>query len=324
MIRQVVKFGTLAVVAGTLSGCAYLRAVTFESDEDSAIEQPQKTSVYLLRAEQKTLVEQPLASLPIPKELIAPMKECLRIAEPQPTAGALVPALVGFFVDYGITALTDALAARVDELAQKGSKTYSANAIVSDEKFDDAECILLVRETAPPKHEDPPPPASAKLYPFGLGLILEKEFPCDRADKPCGGKDNPFVSDEAVILKPFYLKMYNAVAITERDKPVDVSVAVTAKAAYTTKDAMRKVDVFGTTTFTIAKVELGAENQKGRVKASGLFPQAPTNASAVELAVAVTESGSGVPKGVKEKAELEALKKALGPILVEKAKSLVE
>ncbi len=290
-----------------LSGCAYIRALSFEEHPRSGITEEQKTTVYLIGSGGG----RGLAGLP--QELVAPVQQQCAAPSTEPAPAALGAAIIGFFVQYGIDLVVDELASRVDALVARGTKVYSANAIVSAKAFDDATCIVLVREAVA---KPAPAQALGASDPFGLALILRKKLPRENDGS------TPY-SDEASVLVPIYLKMYNAVAITGQGEPVDLSVAVTAKAAFE-KEKVRKVDPFGTTTFTIPGIELGPDDQSAHGKASGLFPQAPTHASAVELAVAVTESGSGVPDAVKARAELEALKAALGPILVEKAKALAE
>ena len=57
---------------------------------------------------------------------------------------------------------------------------------------------------------------------------------------------------------------------------------------------------------------------------TGLFALPPTDATALQLSVGITESGSGVPNAKKARADLEAWAAAIGPVLATQAQGLVE
>jgi len=288
---------TLSVV---LSSCAYLRAITFVEDEKSGTTEPQITKLYLIG---------PKAASPTidAKQFGDPaFEKALATCVPKPPGpGPMEPIsaiLIGFAVEQGISMITDALAALVDELREKSQRTYATSVILADPgHLEETTCLVVVRGSA--AESAPGVPKTV-----GLALVLKLER------IGVGRKD-------AVTIQPIYVHLRNAVAITGKGKPVSIAVALAGKAARV-KDNIRKVDVFAQATLTLADVPLG-KVATDLPEPSGLVPLAPTDSSSIELSVGITESGTGIPDTEKAKAEIKALAAALKPALIEHAKSLV-
>lgn len=287
----------VCIVAASLalSGCAYLRAVSFgDGDVKSAIEAPQTTALFLVG--------------PTKKEELKHIKyDGFSAALDGCTEGGIgtdsIPAiLLGFAAEQVIGFVTGELSARLDELQAKGQRTYTANAILEPGAFENTTCLVVVRG-------DKDPGATANTFPKSIGLVAVLKL-----ERVGASPQN------AASVQVKYLRMNNAVAMTGVGEPVDVAFAMVGKAARI-KDNVRRIDAFAQTTLNFPGVPLG-KAPKGAPAPSGLIALQPSDASAIEIVVGITESGTGLPDTEKAKAELKALAAALGPELVARAKAL--
>lgn len=318
LIRPLVAVGAAALL---VSACAYVRAVTFEKDPKSGTEGAQQVAIHLIgplppegappaasAGRNETAKEIGALKAAVGDERFGKLVDaCAGLRDDRVKIESLGAVLVGFVVQQGLSMVTDVLAARVDALVASGKKTYSASVITTPDFFAQARCLVITRGP-----EKPAKPGDPEL---GFVLVLTK------AEMPKG---------ESTVFRPAYLRMNNALAVTAKGETLDLALGIAGKSA-TAKDGVRKVDVFATASFTIPSVRLpNGKDQDGVVTSfpkgstSGLVATPPAQASAIELSVAITETGSALPNAVKARAELEALAKAIGPSLTAKAQSLVE
>ncbi len=286
-----------------LTGCEFVRAFTFNEDDSSGHVERQ-TSKLLLVDEQSR--DDRAGTVPaLDPELRNVLANCAA-GEAEESATALVLPIAGFLVQSALDGAVDALASRIEELRQKSQKTYRASVILDDPRdFGRANtCLVFVRserdESNPGELADAPP---------AFVLVLQIE--------PRGGAQNP----TSFTLKPTYLRVNRAAAITGDGEPITVAVAFAGKAARLVKNEP-KIDIFAEQSIEISNVKLG-EQVKHLPENIGLIPSAPV-ATALEVSIAITESGSALPNSDKAKAELEALAKAVGPAIKSQVERLLK
>jgi hypothetical protein len=254
--------------------------------------------------------------------------------------------LIGFLIQQGLGLGKDAIAGYVEGLQERGQRTYSGQLLLPRDRAVKGGCLLLVRADFPEGGDIPSN--------FGMALLAKLEpvkfdaaTGAAQTGAPSGsstaqegqsGASAPTtatpaeVAPDAARLHILYAKLNNAVAVTGKGKPVHVSVAVVGRAVRAEK-GVPKIELFARDTVTLGPLPLpntddNATARKAKKEAivqasTGLLPMPPYDASAVEITIGITESGSGVPDAKKAKAELEALEKALGPELIKAGQGLV-
>jgi hypothetical protein len=116
--------------------------------------------------------------------------------------------------------------------------------------------------------------------------------------------------------------MNDAVALTAEAEPVDLALAFAGSAAREDRE-VRSIGTFAEATIRIPSAPLG-EPVTNLPESTGLLALPPTDATAIQLSVGITESGSGVPSAKKARAEFEALAAAIGPALAKQAQGFAE
>ena len=294
MYKHVIRTAAAILLLIGTTGCEFLKAVTFEEAKDSGYETKQTTQL---------LVVQNVSSVAALKTSDADWNKEIDAsvaANCKDPSKAIAATIAGFAVSQGIDLITGALNSIPEKLKKKSEKTYKASFIpdVPSQFGAQYQCLIFVRKDAG---------ATPK---FGLIAIMKVSA------KTSG---SPPVTS-AFTLEPVYLRANNAMAVTGEGKPLKVSLAFVGKAAKTDKGT-NKVDVFGQSTLSVPEVMIGKAVDP-LPSATGLIPMPPDGATALELLVAVTESGSALPDDEKAKSELKTVSEAIGTFLKDQVKKL--
>lgn len=280
----------MVVCAFGLSGCEYYRAVSFVEDGLSGKTKNQLSSLHLISENPAKVgggISEPAFS---------------RLAGCKPNtddrAGALL--FAPFVIDAVLGEINNQFDSLVDDLKKKSQKTYKASVILPNRKHfaKTNQCLVFLRTS------ERVSPGQINLEDANFAFVMGVAK----------------IGENAFQLRPLYLKAKNAVAITASGEPIGVSVAFVGKAAIEEKGG-NKVSLFAEKSFTISNVKLG-EERPDLPQASGLIALYPNNATALELTVAITETGSGIPDEDKARAELKSLFDAVGPKVKEAATGL--
>lgn len=292
---------TTAVLA--LAGCEYARVVAFDGHERSGsrdpydvrigvVGTPGKASLPALpRSARGTLEAQSFSGLY--RETLE--QEC-SVAAPNATGRAIVAPLIGFAVDQFIGGVSSALQSRADDLKERSQKTYATSILLKPEEFPDnalGRCIVVERVA---KADDGAVPAGGLALAFRL--------------TPVGATGNVAMTPE-----PVYVELREALALTASGRGVSLAIALGARVAWMGENGPTVSDValgsFTISNLTIGKPKFDFDNRAG----GDLIAQIPDGWDALELTVAVVETGSAIPDADKAKAEVKALQAAIGPKL---------
>ena len=282
-----------------VSSCSTLNTLTYSKDEASGVT-GQSTRVALLGVPAKS---QPVLAGELPAGLQAELPAILAGcgAERAEAFPILIP-LIGFALEQGVSAGIDAVAGRAKSIQDNSQKTYSSNLIVEDPgSFSQAKCLMIVREAVA---------AGGSGAPGGKGHVgLLAIF---------GIVPHGTTTDLAFNLEPRLVYLGDAVAWTKAGQPMDLAFAFVGRAVRL-KDGVPTVQVFTQETISVADVGLGKVVRPRN--ATGLLTRPSKDAGALEIAVAVTETGDGAPDAARVKAELTALDKAVRPKIIEQITS---
>lgn len=266
-----------------LGGCEFLQVVSFKSDQKSAYKPNQTTELRLISVTTTTTPGEGDFFTDICNRNITPL------------AGGLIATVVtaGFSHAYGI--VVSQLGDAIDKFKESGSASYGARLVVTGNGDFAAnnKCLVLIR------HDRDPAPGIVDTEP-GL-LVVFSISP---------------VGSSAFQLLPVYVAANNALARTAENKPIKLSFGFAAKAAFV-EDGKDTVSVFAQDSIAINKVPLDGSNPTLPTSAA-LLAMPPDTTTALELSIAVVESGSGLPNADRAKADLKAVTDALGPIVQSK------
>lgn len=299
------RLGLLLTVV-MLSGCEALDAFTFNKDTRSGV--PGDSETWLTLIDRFTDLRSPSvlsqgAGFP---GLSEAMTQCQVVSHPTGPVPAIPPLLIplaGLAVDTGTRVVSEAIQAKVDALKQASMKGYSGVLILDDARSfglgqtgSVAQCLLLVRRIKQQSGEFEP--ASALL----LGII------------PRGVSAHKNAA--AAVFSPLFVQVERSAAVTRSGKPISMAVALSVVAIVTGKAGAERREI-SLGAFQINNLDLGVTRAwKSPTNAgTGLMVLPPSQASALELKVAVVETGSALPDFDKAKAEIQAVRDAVGPEL---------
>ena len=279
-----------AVVA--ITGCEFARVATFSADPQSGAEDPYRVALHVTSANASFT---PTAGRFDPQFATVVAEQCGRRQAPTGRSfGAFAGVVAPFVIDQFIGAASSALQSRVEELADNSQKGYATRVVLDRNEMPRGgpnQCIIVERIMT-----------SGGEDRGGVALVL-------RATRE-GSTGNAAFS-----LKPVYVELRETLAVTAAGAPVEISVAVAAKVA---RQGPRGPVVQDSSlgSFTIRQLAIGApQTEFGTPVSSGLVAQTPDDADAIELSVAIVETGSEIPDAEKTQAEVKAFEGAVGPTL---------
>lgn len=292
---------TTAVLA--LAGCEYARVLAFDGHERSGSRDPydvrlgvvgtpgNSSTSALPRAAHDTFGAQSFSGLY--QETLE--QECSVVA-PKAAGRALVAPLIGFAVDQFIGGVSSALQSRADDLKERSQKTYATSILLKPEDFSDnarGRCIAVERVA---KADDGAVPAGGLALAFRL--------------TPVGATGNVAMTPE-----PVYAELREALALTASNRGVSLAIALGARVARMGENGPTVSDV-ALGSFTIRNLIIGEPKFDFDNRAGGdLIAQIQDGWDALELTVALVETGSAIPDADRAKAEVKALQAAIGPKL---------
>lgn len=299
-----IKTACVLAAALSLGACQAFDALTFDADPNSGVAGKAETNIVLV--DQGT----DLGAISHYYTGFDGLADTLKSScgAQSRVRGTVSGAVIGGLVlDTAIGAVFDALQSRVDALKAASSKSYSGTLIVDDARtfgFGQPgaveQCIVVVRRIDTAGQEQ----MAAAAFVIGV-------TPRGRAVS-----GNP----TAAVFSPLYARIDKAAAVTRDQNPVDVSIALSVAAITHGKDGPERNDI-ALGSFTIGALELG-ESKTWLEKPSagtGLMALPPASATALELKLAIVETGSALPDFDKAKAEVKAIQDALGPELKARA-----
>lgn len=298
-------FRTAAITTAmlALAGCEYARVVAFDGHELSGSRDPydvrlgvvgtpgKASSPALPRSARSTLGAESFSDLY--RETLE--REC-SVDAPKATGRTLVAPLIGFAVDQFIGGVSSALQSRADELKESSQKTYATSILLKPEEF----------------------PVNAR----GRCIVVERVAKADDGAVPAGGLALAFrltpvgaTGSVAMTPEPVYAELRKALALTASDRGVSLVIALGARVARMGENGPAVGEValgsFTIPNLTIGKPKFDFDNRAG----GDLIAQIPDGWDALELTVAVVETGSAIPDADRAKAEVKALQAAIGPKL---------
>lgn len=301
-----------AAAALLVTACQTVDVLTFREDPNSGVTGQAATTLYIVdRSTDLKELEGPIAAF---EGLGSAIKQCQAVSRPSATvAGPIAAAVAGLVVQSAINAASEAIQERVEALKQASKKGYSGVAIIDDAGTLGAgttgvvqQCLLLVR-TITPKGKDIEA-ASA----FLIAVVPR-------------GKDVRRNS-AAVVFTPIYARIEKAAAVTRSGQPVNAAVGLSVVAVVVGKNGPERREVSlgafqldsmtlgKTESFTVSVKKPGVGEEQAPVHpGTGLMALPPANSAALELRVAIVETGSALPDFDKSKAEIQAARDALGP-----------
>ena len=306
------KFFAVLFLGLALQGCEYIRALSFQPADVSGNEVNTTVLVSYLPYEASLhgLLRDNSALADFDPKFLERFDECRKAKIPK-----ALPPLVGLAVGWATGYIEDSLASLVTQLRNKSQRTYGGYVVVDFKDhgapFYGTECIVVMRGAIREQE------GVKKLVSLGLAAI----FYVRRH------------GSHGMALVPAYLRMKDAIAVTEEGKTpvVNLTMAISISSAAIV-NGVPQVIQSAADTLDFGAVPLGATNRatidcdpsailsnpKGCPFATRLLARPPAEASAMMISVGVTESGTGLPNAEKAIAELKALRKALGPLFEQK------
>jgi hypothetical protein len=285
------------VAVTTLSGCEYARVIAFAPEEGSGDTRRFDVAAGLV-AGGEVLASRP-ASMQVASLADAfgpPFEAALteRCGYDANVRG-LTTAVVGFVVDQFVGFVASELSSLAEELAERSRGEWRGRFVLDDgAAFGRApQCLVLVRVAEPEGGGD------AGAWEPAAAMVL--------AVTPRTASGSPI----AVEIDPVFLELKRAVAVTARGEGVDVAVAISGRAAVS-RPAGPEISEFSLGAFTVPAAPVGQPVARFRV-GTGLMALEPAGAGPVEINVVVKETGSAIPDAERAKAEIAALKDAVGP-----------
>jgi hypothetical protein len=292
------------------SGCQTIDVLTFKEDPRSGVLGEAVTSLRIVdRNTELNSSEMAGLTSGFPK-LVDELRSCHATSEPGGKAAILAPlaaAAAAYAIETAVTAASEAIQARVDALKQASIQGYSGVLILDDAKTLGVghpgkieQCLLLVRRIKKPRGQQGSEAAAA----FLIGVVPR-------------GKSST-TSATAVVFTPLYVHVVQSAAVTRSGEPIDAAVALSVVAIVPGKSGPERREV-SLGAFKLAKLEFGTSKtwEKEPHPGTGLMALPPSTSAALELRIAVVETGSALPNFDKAKAEIQAVRDALGPAVKE-------
>lgn len=279
-----------AAALTSLSGCEFLRIQTFNEHTKSGDKTPYSVETAMFRVGPTTGGGAPVpgAGQFGPGLAEAARRSCStapaakpRSLGPVAAAPALAEAAIGLVLDALFAGLERSIT-RFNERSQRVYKGRVLLDLTPAMKSGAPHCLSILRKAGKEGR---------------LALLLRVE------GKP-GGKP------DALVIKPVYAEIRHALAITGQDGGIDLAVAISGKAALRSKEGP-VVKTFAADAFSLNGLKIGVPKDDFSEDAgTGLFAFYPNGTSTVELTIALTESGTGLPDAERAQAELKAIREA--------------
>lgn len=283
------------LLAFSLGGCEYLRVISFNDAEGSGDTRPFKVaSEYAPSGSNSDGLESILAKYANP----GAVRTACALPDVQAKAVApLAAAAASFVVGQLISYVSSELQAAADELAARSQRTYRAKVLLvpDDEPFG-KHCLIVERLAADEEETE-----------LAMALVL-------LVDPLSIGQQGPV----GAVVKPVYLEFREGLAVTAEGEGIDLAVGIGMSVALETKNGPQ-IQQVSLGSFTLPQVKPGAVEdmfEAGEV-GTGLVAMPPSSAKAIEITVAIMETGSAIPDTDKAKAEIQALEEAIGPVITD-------
>lgn len=309
-MTNILKISMVVIITYLLSGCEYIKVATFDENNSSGKTEENEVTISWFSSESNSktnkLLDETKVSIIAGKfpKAANTLENCgikftkqsdnsISSAAADPIVGTVVVYAVGQALSYG----KNKLQSKITALQKASTSDYSAKIITPDfAKFkSENSCIALLR--------DKPDATESDKAKSGLVLVLSIE--------PVKGTAKPV----AFQVIPKFLQANTARAITEQGEPISISVAISGKQIRLKDESPVKED-FASGVFKIAKVPIGEPiSDFPNGMGTGLLPMPHNKAQALEITIAVTETGSSAIEYDKANAELDALEKAIGPVI---------
>ncbi len=291
-MKRVALALTLTIASLALANCTYLKVLTFEKDESSGLAGSIKTQAWLA----PMVADEDL--LNAAQQFDTSFGNTLTSCGVRPPASAqslaLGGVLVGFAFDQFWAFGTSILEERATALAKASERAYSARILLDDPNSfgRSQQCIIFVRYEV----------VNGKATPQ-LALILQTN--------PRGqltSKGTP----AAIQLRPIFLQVKGAAAVTAPDAGITLVAGIALRSIDEGKDDVAATDV-SLGSFTIGGVSLNAVKPANQLPAGSDFLALHSHRSrALQIGIAIVETGSELPDTDKAKAEFKALSEAAG------------
>ncbi|SFH60369.1 hypothetical protein [Albimonas pacifica] len=303
---------TLAAAAGlalTLSGCESYKAATFRAEPGSGVPGPASASLNLPVAPGAPSAHPAGAAFPPGAEAAAAAfraalaTSCAPAGQPGPTTesvvGAAALALAPFAFDLVAGAIVSQMKSSIDALAARSQAAWKATWYIEEPagfmawtggaKPDD-QCVVLLRR-------------------HGKGDAAETTFVHLARLVPMGSRRG------AVRLEPLFHWAGKTAALTGRGEGLAMGFALSIRAVQPSQAGYAIEDIeLGS--YAIGDVRIGqAMGREALPAGTGLLRLPSSEATALELTFAVSETGSGFPDASAAKAEIDAVDAALRPAL---------
>lgn len=301
-----VRVGMISLVLLLATGCETMEVLSFRSDPRSGVAGEAVTTLDMVdRSTADRGVWSRADGFP---GLAATMKErCQAVAEVSPTVAVLAPVagvVAGLIVESAVKAASEALQDRVDALKQASRKGYSGMLIMDDARSLGGskarvvnQCLLLTRRLKSKDGDEVTAPAAAYL----IGVV------------PHG--TNVAKNRAAVVFLPLYVHIDQAAAVTRNGQTIDAAVGLSVVVIVDGKSGPERREI-SLGAFQLSGIAPGKTRKLDQPSAgTGLMAMPPSTSAALELRVAVVETGSALPDFDKSKAEIQAVRDALGPAI---------
>jgi len=211
-------------------------------------------------------------------------------------------------IKMGFDLYMDKKMARLERTKKAAQRPYSANILLPSYKLNNCNCAVFIRKTEEEKKEN----KQTKGKNGDLGLVVLAKI---------NSLGNGFS------FQPIYVKAYNSIAITnenqklqDNEKPhIDLSIGFSVKAIGTQASKLPGLYPVGEAAVSVNELNIGKDSKAstcdGECPASDLIPFASDDNSAVSVTMSIVETGDVGINFDQKKAELLAIKEALGPAM---------
>lgn len=210
-----------------------------------------------------------------------------------PLAASMVPSLVKVAFDRQMAKSEKVL----DQLKENSSKSYSDKVILSSSEFREKSCALIYRY-------DP-----QKTDEIGFMSLLKL--------------DN--YNNQGFTFTPIYVKAANTISLSKEAK-ITASMAMSIKAIYGDEKSWPAIKSVGESSVTVRNIPLdnnSTNSCKGNGESSELIPYLSGDNRLLSVTISVVETGDIGIDIDEKKAELKAIKEAMGPALKDSVKLML-
>ncbi len=324
---------TLLASTMAISGCEYVRVLSFTPDAASGVTGERRARIALTGTEAAAVVggeEFDAAFATLPEGHLGPEareryakagadmaaaieKHCVVTQTESFKASGVATTIAVFAAGQIVSFVADRLKSRVDALAARSKENYAASLIIEDpESFGRGEatgpsrkgqCVVLLRNHGAGS-------ATAGRTGGGEGEVERTTFAHVVKITPVGSAAG------ALEVRPVYNWLGEAVAETAAGDGLALGFTLAVKAT------RPKGQAFETEEFALASYSIAGVKPGDPARTDDLLPQRtklvsrpPQDATALELVFSVSEQGSGAPDADAAKAEIDAFFEAVGPIV---------